>query len=146
MAKKQPARQEYLAFAAVLRAAMERSELSNSEVARRVWGEIKDTRGYMVARNRDRIGHYLSGASYPEPENLVKLAEVIGVPVAELAIDKPVAVAGQSRRFGLRLTRFADEPHLARLEMDLILPWNLAVEIADLVMQDGRSSSPPSTI
>jgi hypothetical protein len=138
MAKKQPARPEYLAFAAVLRAAMERLGLNSSEVARRVWGVTKDTRGYEVAKNRDRIGHYLAGASYPEPGNLVKLADVIGVPVAELAIDKPVAVAGQSRRFGLRLTRFADQPHLARLEMDLILPWRLAVEIADLVMQDGR--------
>lgn len=140
MAKKQPARTEYLPFAAVLRAAMDRLGMSNAEVARRVWGVTKDTRGYWVAKNRDRIAHYLAGASYPEPKNLVKLADVIGVPVAELAIDKPpaVAVAAQSRRFGLRLTRFADQPQLARLEMDLILSWQLAVEISELVMQDGR--------
>jgi transcriptional regulator with XRE-family HTH domain len=71
-------------FAAALRQAMTKNKLTNSEVARRVWGTTKDSRGYNVAKNRDRIGHYLSGASYPEDENLQKIADAIGIPVDEL--------------------------------------------------------------
>jgi len=130
VAKKQPARQEYLAFAAALRAAMHRHGLSASEVARRVWGVTTDTRGYPVAKNRDRIGHYLRGTSYPEPENLVKLADVIGVPVAELAIDKPPTVRTPRQLSGLQVILLADQPELARLEISMTLPWELALEIA----------------
>jgi transcriptional regulator with XRE-family HTH domain len=61
-------------------------KLSAAEVARRVWGTSTDKRGYEVAKNRDRIGHYLAGTSYPEPENLQKLADAVNVPVDKLAI------------------------------------------------------------
>lgn len=79
----------YQAFADKLKAAMTKNKLSASEVARRVWGTTKDSRGYTVARNRDRIGHYLSGASYPEEDNLVKLAGAIGVSVEDLRSERP---------------------------------------------------------
>lgn len=77
----------YQPFAERLGAAMQKGGLSAAEVARRIWGTVKDRRGYDVARNRDRIGHYLSGKSYPEPENLTKLAEAVGIPVDQLAMD-----------------------------------------------------------
>lgn len=44
-----------------------------------IWGTTKDKRGYDVARNRDRIGHYLRGNSYPDRENLLKLADALGI-------------------------------------------------------------------
>jgi hypothetical protein len=59
--------------------------ITSSELAHRVWGTVKDTRGYDVARNRDRIGQYLRGKSYPTPENLQGIAKALGVPEAELA-------------------------------------------------------------
>jgi len=59
--------------------------ISCSELARRAFGTIKDDRGYDVARNRDRVGAYLKGTSYPTPANLQKIAGALGVPVAELA-------------------------------------------------------------
>jgi transcriptional regulator with XRE-family HTH domain len=81
----------YQAFADKLRDAMTRANVNASEVARRVWGTAKDKRGYDVARNRDRIGHYLSGSSYPEPENLARLADAVGVTVEELAMPPETA-------------------------------------------------------
>ena len=66
-------------FAEVLRQLMIDKRVSASELARRVWGTLQDGRGYTVARNRDRIGHYLSGRSYPEKENLDKIAKALGV-------------------------------------------------------------------
>lgn len=78
----------YASFARALRDAMNRQNLSASEVARRIWGTATDKRGYEVAKNRDRIGHYLAGTSYPEPENLVKLANAVGVPIEDLTVEK----------------------------------------------------------
>jgi transcriptional regulator with XRE-family HTH domain len=73
-------------FAERLREAMQREGLNASDVARRVWGEIQDKRGYYVARNRDRIGFYLAGVSFPEDENLRKLAEAVGLSYEALAV------------------------------------------------------------
>ena len=73
---------------------MLKQKLNASDVARRIWGPTKDKRGYEVARNRDRIGHYLNGTSYPEPDNLVELANVLKLPVEDLQIDRPIVFAG----------------------------------------------------
>jgi hypothetical protein len=73
-----------LHFAKALGEAMRRANLSPSDVARLVWGTMTDKRGYEVARNRDRIGHYLKGVSFPEPENLQRLADAVGSSVEEL--------------------------------------------------------------
>lgn len=62
--------------------------VSASELARRVWGTIKDTRGYDVPRNRDRVGHYLRGTSHPNAANLAKIATALNVPVTELTGDE----------------------------------------------------------
>jgi hypothetical protein len=64
---------------------MKRIGVKPADLARMVWGTTVDSRGYTVPRNRDRIGSYLSAQSYPEPDNLRKLADALGVPVEELA-------------------------------------------------------------
>lgn len=87
--KLQAGRPDYLAFAETLRTAMQEKGLNASDVARKVWGEIKDSRGYLVARNRDRIGYYLAGVSFPEDENLRKLADAVGLSYEKLAMTKP---------------------------------------------------------
>ena len=65
-------------FAATLRQLMLDRKMSRSMLARKVWGTVKDKRGYDVARNRDRIGHYLTGKSFPAPDNLKKIAKALG--------------------------------------------------------------------
>lgn len=66
-------------FARWLKERMAAAGLNNSDLARQVWGTTKDSRGYHVARNRDRIGHYLVGTSYPNLDTRYKLSEVLGV-------------------------------------------------------------------
>ena len=74
-----------LSFADLLMQAMlDAGGINSSELARRVWGTVRDKRGYAVARNRDRISHYLRGHSYPNQENLQKIADALGVTVSEL--------------------------------------------------------------
>jgi transcriptional regulator with XRE-family HTH domain len=76
-------------FAARLRQAMDAKKMNGSQLARQIWGTNTDKRGYQVAKNRDRIKHYLDGNSYPEPENLQKLADAVGIPVDELRGEPP---------------------------------------------------------
>lgn len=127
---------------------MSRANVNASEVARRVWGSTKDKRGYDVARNRDRIGHYLSGSSYPEPENLARLAEAVGVTVEELAMPRgtnpgtahtqPVYAGGgkplkhlyaDTATGELSLISLPAEPGKVRLQVDRIVPWKLGQDI-----------------
>lgn len=70
--------------------------ISASDLARGVWGTMTDPRGYEVARNRDRIGHYLSGKSYPAMENLKKIAKVLGVDVEVLEKFQPAPVVREA--------------------------------------------------
>jgi hypothetical protein len=118
---------------------MLKKNLNASEVARRVWGSTKDKRGYDVARNRDRIGHYLAGTSYPEPENLIKLADVIGVPVEDLAVDKPVLVAGAGAPYrgrqpaDVQITMLSDNLGKSRLQFDRVLDTDLALRIFQML-------------
>ena len=74
-------------FRETLIRAMVAKNMSAAELARAVWGEIKDPRGYMVPRNRDRLTHYMSGSAHPNPENLAKIAKALDLDPADLAID-----------------------------------------------------------
>ena len=76
--------------------AMEAKGLNASNLARQVWGETTDNRGYKVAKNRDRIGHYLAGVSFPEEDNLQRLAAALGLPYEELAVTKPPTGPGSA--------------------------------------------------
>lgn len=60
-------REELERFARRLHVAMTAKGLSNSDLARAVWGETADGKGYKVARNRDRIGVYWSWVPRPSP-------------------------------------------------------------------------------
>ena len=71
-------------FADWLRSAMAAKGWNASDLAREMWGTITDTRGQVVARNRDRIGTYLKGRSYPSPETLTKLSAALGEPPGNL--------------------------------------------------------------
>jgi transcriptional regulator with XRE-family HTH domain len=81
-------------FGKKLAEAMRHKGLSASDLARAVWGEKKDARGYPVARNRDRISHYLKGAQMPTPENLTKIANALEVELDELTPSPPLAAGG----------------------------------------------------
>lgn len=146
---------QFTAFANTLRAAMLKHGLNASEVAHRIWGTTKDKRGYEVARNRDRIGHYLNGTSYPEPDNLVKLAEVLNLPVEDLQIDRPVALlagGGASYRgrqpTDVQLTMLSDNLGKSRLQFDRVVDTDLALRIFQMIKEADQKAltvaMPPS--
>jgi len=134
----------YQHFAEQLAAAMKEQGLNASEVARRIWGTKKDRRNYDVARNRDRIGHYLSGRSYPEPENLRKLAEALGIPVEQLAMPESEGNPGprapksssSSSPGILQLIPVPQSPNKIRLRgsIDVVIDRAQAQEAINLLM------------
>ena len=143
---------------------MQRQNMNASDVARKVWGEIKDGRGYNVARNRDRIGYYLAGVSFPEDENLRKLADAVGLAYEALAMTKPpsgpsvsstsgVGFGGVSRR-GMLDTQLAilnNRPGYAVLALKREMKLETALRIIEMLKIDddieieaggGRDDSP----
>jgi hypothetical protein len=84
-------------FATWLRRAMRKRKMNNSDVARALWGTIKDSRGYDVARMRDRIGHYLRG-SFPDGPNLVRIGKVFRTDPLELFYLAPTPRVHKMRR------------------------------------------------
>jgi hypothetical protein len=147
-------RQEYLPFANALRAAMLKSKLSASEVARRVWGTTKDSRGYEVAKGRDRIGHYLGGLSYPEPGNLAKLAKAVGVSQEELTLERrPPPVVREPRGVretieqltpeDIQIVFIGGDPSNVRLVMNQVTHWKIAQKIIALLKENPTAGNNP---
>ena len=137
-------------FSEKLCAAMTQAGLSASQLARKIWGDERNSRGANAAKNQDRIGLYMKGLSYPRPETMKQLADAIGIPVEELvpptrkptrAPHEPRGHAGKAAEgFGFRTTATERQPLLninmlpgkqhARLQMDQIVPLSLALDIA----------------
>ena len=72
------------AFAKKLKQIMEQKELTQSALAARIWGRRVNDEGIDVAIGRDRISVWASGHTFPDAMNLEKLAQALGVTVADL--------------------------------------------------------------
>lgn len=73
------------AFAQTLRRMLDEQGKTASDLAKSIWGTTKDSEGYIVAKNRDRISVWLSGKAFPSPDNLQQLAETLGVKPEDLS-------------------------------------------------------------
>lgn len=106
--------------------------LSQSELARRVWGETEDNRGYKVARNRDRISAYEKGSAQPTRENLEAIAEVLGVPPEELAPEAKFNRAEPA----VAMTMLEGEPNRVHLKINTITSLALAAKVIALLSEN----------
>jgi len=106
---------------------------SQSELARRVWGEMEDKRGYMVAKNRDRISAYESGRSVPERSNLDAIAEALGMSVSELAPDlvmsNPHTLGSDPTGVSIKMVPGG----MAHLRIDCVVSSSVAMAVAELI-------------
>lgn len=123
-------RQDFRDFALRLERARLAKEWTQSDLARRIWGEIETKNGRKAAKNRDRISTYERGTSFPDPHNLVKLARALNVDPADLAPSGSTsAVERQDPEFSM--TALAG--HKAHLRLNKVLPFAIAAQIAELV-------------
>jgi transcriptional regulator with XRE-family HTH domain len=128
-------------FARKVREAMLDKRMSASDLARAVWGTATDFRGYKVARNRDRIGHYLAGVSYPEPDNLKKLAEALGLPIEELVIDDPRPEGsglkeGRAGMLDTQIIMLNAYPGVCTVQLRRLMSVETAMKIMRLIQED----------
>jgi transcriptional regulator with XRE-family HTH domain len=106
--------------------------MSQSDLAREVWGTTRDTRGYTVAKNRDRIGAYLRAESLPEPQNLAKLAEALGAKTEELA-PEIVAATVDRENPELAMTMVAGHRDKVHLQINKLVSLSVATKIMGLL-------------
>lgn len=115
-------------FAERLQRLMSERRISQSDLARMIWNTTKDERGYEVARNRQVIGKYLSGAVRPRMATLRKMAEVLDVSISELdPSSDPVERPGS----GIYVEQ-VDEDNV-RLEVRIVVPRTVAREVVTLL-------------
>lgn len=127
-------------FAQKLQELMTRKGLSQSDLARAVWGTYRDSRDFEVARNRDRISQYVKGKSIPEPSNLLKLAEALGVTPEELAPDITAdAVDAEEAAVSMRMVE--GHPDKTVLRINTVTSFETAAEIIALLSRTTRLNS-----
>ena len=119
-------------FARKLHEAMIKNGMTQSDLAAAVWGRTTDGRGYEVARNRDRISVYLQGRSLPDPQNLAKIAEVLGVTVEDLAPDI-TAAAVEKENPEVAMTAIAGHADKVFLRVNKLVPMAMAAQIITML-------------
>ena len=122
-------------FARRLHQAMTAKRLSQSDLARKIWGSTTDKRGYNVAKNRDRISTYLRGEALPDTRNMQALADALGMTTAELAPDiSSAAVEAQNPE--IQMTAIAGHSEKVYLRLNKMLPLPVAVRIVSLIAEE----------
>jgi transcriptional regulator with XRE-family HTH domain len=105
---------------------------SQSDLAREVWGEIETKAGRKVAKNRDRISTYEMGKSWPDPHNLMKIAEKLGVSPEELAPDITAATVDRQNP-EIALVAVAGHHDKVHLKVNKLVSMNIATMIMQLL-------------
>jgi transcriptional regulator with XRE-family HTH domain len=80
-------------FGRRLQRLMEDRQLSNSDLAAKMWGRYTNSEGKNVARGRDRISVWVNGHNFPSAENLEKLAKALDVKISELEPEAELKAA-----------------------------------------------------
>jgi transcriptional regulator with XRE-family HTH domain len=112
--------------------------LSQSDLARSVWGTVEDARGYTVAKSRDRVSAYEKGKSAPTRENLEALARVLGLAVDQLAPDLVAERAHADTSPVYRLTALEGQPNIARLQVDMVVSMAAAAQVMVLLSEQSH--------
>lgn len=80
-------------FARRLEELMDSKGMTQSDLAKAAFGVRTDKYGVVQTAGRDRISAYVNGRQFPDEENLVKLANALGVTRDELTPDMEKLVA-----------------------------------------------------
>lgn len=103
---------------------MTEKRMTASDVARGVWGTMTDERGYTVPRNRQAIGRYIRGESYPTYATKQLLCEALGVSYSQLfPKERPESRPGS----GVTLEQL--DRKMSHLTLDVVCPTLLAMDI-----------------
>jgi transcriptional regulator with XRE-family HTH domain len=104
-----------------------------SDLAREVWGKTTTKSGYEVAKNRDRISVYVSGKAFPDPRNLKKIADKLGIEVSELAPEHFGNAMIEQSNPAYSITKVQGEDNKVFLRVNKIVPEAVAAKIMFLL-------------
>jgi hypothetical protein len=130
-----------LEFAKRLRKLMDDRELTQSELAAKIWGRYENTEGKYVARGRDRISVWIRGKSFPDNANMAKLAEKLNVKVSDLAPTSLIKAAHHGVADWSVTKPHGQDDGNVFLQLALFVSAETAHAIQGLLLQDGRHSS-----
>jgi hypothetical protein len=136
------------AFATNLYNARRAKEWSQSDLARKLWGEAEDNRGYKVARNRDLISSYEQGRALPSRENLENMAEVLGVKPEDLVPSELIAArmsgvgGGNMNAPMMSMTTLEGQPDKVFLQISCVTSLPVGAKIIDLLSAAGVIAAP----
>jgi len=120
-------------FSTRLKQVREDHGLTQSDLARAIWGEEINAEGYTVARNRDRISAYERGNSRPNPENFGKICEVLGSEPKDLWPDALSRRVPMGTRPVFTFTALEADPTKVRLDVNAVLPLKVGLEVLSLI-------------
>jgi transcriptional regulator with XRE-family HTH domain len=96
----------------------------------------------LVAKNRDRVGNYLAGVSYPSADNLREIAKALGLKVDALAVKAPMADAPELRgALDVTFTVLDRQPGLAVMQMRKLMSVETGIAILKLLKEDKLPAS-----
>ena len=125
-------------FAQRLRQLMSEREMTQSDLATKIWGRHKSSEGKNVAKGRDRISVWVSGKNFPDRENLLKLAKHLKVEVSELAPEAELKRA-HSVAADWSVTKPHGEAGVSFFQAARYLPDEIAHEIIGLLIKADRN-------
>lgn len=129
-------REVTLEFARRLHDRLTELEMSQSDLAKKIWGTVPDKRGFEVARNRDRISQYVKGRSLPDRENAKKLAKALNCEVEDLVPERPGAADAAHPE--VSMVAVAGRNDRVRLIVNKAMSLTLAAAIIDMLAKAGN--------
>lgn len=122
------------AFPDRLKRIMLDKKLNQSDLSRRMWGTTLEGERE-VAKNRQVIGRYLNGKSYPSFDTRIALSEALGISYAELfPSDDPSTLPGS----GIVMTQVNKSN--VRVDLSIICPNDVAEKILKLARDYGGTT------
>jgi transcriptional regulator with XRE-family HTH domain len=131
---------EKKAFAAKINALLDQKNMSQSDLARAIWGTDKNKTaktGYVVQYGRDRISNYCRGEAIPTARALKELSVALNVAPNDLLHGGGYGPTRQPTKEApvndINLSVVAGAPEMLRLQLDVLLPAAIAAQLASVV-------------
>ena len=121
------------AFGRRLRLLLEQKGMSQSDLARLIWGTTTTRQGHTVAKNRDRIAVWIKGTAFPTQGNLKKVAAAIGVEIADLAPEYLSDAIGKQSHPLYSVTKSQGDGDKVFLRVNKLVPETIAAQIIALL-------------
>lgn len=122
-------------FARRLMAEMQKRGWSQADLARHAFGSTKDSRGYNVAKGRDRISVYLRGIQKPSQKHLTAIAKALSMKPEELA-PRLFAQGIDREHPEVAMHVVPGQTQKAHLVVNKLVPMALAAKIISMLSDD----------